>query len=71
MAITDKAGAAGIKHWIESRYEIEIPKHDPHIMKIKDKIDAEYASDRVSAISDDEMTAWLTEVFGDNIPPLR
>ena len=71
VAITDKAGAAGIKHWVESRYDIDIPKHDPHIMKIKDKIDAEYSSDRVSAISDDEMTAWIVEIFGDNLPPLR
>ena len=36
VAITDKSGAAGIKHWIEQRYVIEIPKHDPRVMKIKD-----------------------------------
>ena len=71
VAITDKAGAAGIKHWIEARYEIEIAKHDPHIAKIKDRIDAEYADNRVSAISDDEMRRWMREVFDDNLPPLR
>ena len=71
VAITDKSGAAGIKHWLERRYDIEIPKHDPHVMKIKDKIDAEYTADRVSAISDKEMTAWTEEVFGDKLPPLR
>ncbi|NQT01337.1 MAG: 2-isopropylmalate synthase, partial [Planctomycetes bacterium] len=31
VAITDKTGAAGIKHWVEARYIIEIPKHDPRI----------------------------------------
>jgi len=71
VAITDKTGAAGIKHWIESRYEIEIAKHDPRVMHIKDKIDAEYAADRVSMISDKEMAEWTKEAFGDNLPPMR
>jgi isopropylmalate/homocitrate/citramalate synthase len=71
VAITDKAGAAGIKHWVEAKYEIQIPKHDPRITKIKDKIDAEYAADRVSMISDEEMFEWAREAFGGNLPPLR
>jgi len=71
VAITDKTGAAGIKHWIEAKYEIEIAKHDPRVMKIKDKIDAEYAENRVSAISDEEMFKWVREVFGDDLPLLR
>lgn len=71
VAITDKSGAAGIKHWIEERYQIDIPKHDPRVISIKDRIDAEYAADRISAISDDEMIAWTEELFGDKLPPLR
>ncbi|MHC4624328.1 MAG: 2-isopropylmalate synthase [Planctomycetota bacterium] len=71
VAITDKTGAAGIKHWIEARYQIEIPKHNPRIAKIKDRIDAEYTADRVSAISDQEMFRWVREVFEDDMPPLR
>lgn len=71
VAITDKTGAAGIKHWIEERYDIQIPKHDPHVIAIKEKIDTEYAADRIAAISDDEMIAWCEELFGDNLPPLR
>jgi len=71
VAITDKTGAAGIKHWIEVRYEIDIPKHDPRVTKIKDRIDAEYAADRVSAISDDEMLQWVREAFDNNLPPSR
>ena len=71
VAITDKSGAAGIKHWIEERYDVDIPKHDPHVIAIKDKIDVEYAADRVSTISDDEMIAWSEEIFGANLPPLR
>ncbi len=71
VAITDKAGLAGIKHWIEVRYQIEIPKHDPRIAKIKEKIDAEYEANRASAISDDEMFEWVREAFGEDLPALR
>jgi isopropylmalate/homocitrate/citramalate synthase len=71
VAITDKTGAAGIKHWIEERYDIQIAKHDPHVIAIKEKIDTEYAADRIAAISDDEMIAWSEEVFGDKLPQLR
>ncbi len=71
VAITDKTGAAGIKHWIEAKYEIEIPKHDLRITKIKDRIDAEYSANRVSAISNKEMFEWTREAFGGNLPPLR
>jgi len=71
VAITDKTGAAGIKHWIEARYQIEVPKHDRRITKIKDEIDAEYAADRVSMISDEEMFEWVRQSFEDDLPPLR
>jgi isopropylmalate/homocitrate/citramalate synthase len=71
VAITDKTGAAGIKHWVEAKYEIQIPKHDPRITKIKDKIDAEYAAYRVSVISDEEMFEWMREAFAGDLPPLR
>ena len=71
VAITDKTGAAGIKHWIEARYTIEIPKHDIRITKIKDKIDAEYSANRVSAISDEEMLRWAQKAFGSDMPPAR
>ena len=53
------------------RYDIEIVKHDPHVITIKEKIDTEYAADRIAAISDDEMIAWSEEVFGDKLPQLR
>jgi len=71
VAITDKTGAAGIKHFIEERYEIDIAKHDPRVIAIKDKIDAEYETERVSAISDSEMIEWVEQAFGDELPPLR
>ncbi len=71
VAITDKTGAAGIKHWVEAHYDIQIAKHDPRIVAVKDRIDSEYAADRVSVISDDEMFAWVAEVFADDLPARR
>ncbi|MBN1795195.1 MAG: hypothetical protein JW804_00830 [Sedimentisphaerales bacterium] len=71
VAITDKAGAAGIKHWIEARYQITIGKHDPRVQKIKEHVDEEYLADRVSAISDDEMFAWSKEAFKNDLPQRR
>jgi isopropylmalate/homocitrate/citramalate synthase len=71
VAISDKTGAAGVKHWVESRFDIQISKHDPRITKVKNRIDAEYAADRVSAISDEEMLRWIKEAFGDSLPQLQ
>ncbi len=71
VAITDKTGAAGIKHWIDARFQIDIPKHDPRVTRIKDRIDTEYAADRVSSISDEEMYQWVREAFGADLPPAR
>jgi hypothetical protein len=50
---------------------MEITKHDPRVVKIRDRIASEYASDRVSAISDDEMLQWVKEAFADGLPPMR
>jgi len=64
VSITDKSGAAGIKHWIEGRYRLDVAKDDPRLLAIRDKVDAQYEAGRATAISDDEMTAWYHEAFG-------
>lgn len=71
VAIADKTGAAGIKHWVETHYEMQIPKHDPRITWIKDKIDAEYAANRISVISDEEMHQWVRQAFNNQAPPAK
>jgi citrate (Re)-synthase len=71
VAIADKTGAAGIKHWVETQYDIQVAKHDPRITWIKDRIDAEYAADRISAISDEEMHQWVRQAFKGKVPPQR
>ena len=63
VAITDKSGAAGIKHWIEANYAIDAAKDDPRLLAIRDRVDAEYEGGRTTAISDEEMHAWFKEAF--------
>jgi len=63
VAITDKSGAAGIKHWIDSNYGTNLRKDDPRLQSIRAAVDAEYESGRCTAISDEEMHAWYAEFF--------
>lgn len=63
VAITDKAGAAGIKHWIDTNYGTNLPKDNPQLQTIRAKVEAEYEAGRCTAISDEEMHAWYAEVF--------
>jgi citrate (Re)-synthase len=63
VAITDKSGAAGIKHWIEASYQLDVAKDDARLLTIRDRVDAEYEGGRTTTISDDEMHAWYKEAF--------
>ncbi len=64
VAVTDVSGLAGIACWVNQYFRLtgerSVGKTDPMILKIKEWIDAAYENGRVTAISDDEMTA-LTE----------
>ena len=64
VAITDKSGAAGIKHWLERRFSVNVPKDDSRLVAMKEKVDAEYEGGRTSTISEEEMIAWYEEAFG-------
>ncbi len=64
VAITDKSGAAGIKHWIQGNYGLDVPKDDQRLLAIRKKVEAEYEAGRTTAISDDEMHEWYREAFG-------
>jgi citrate (Re)-synthase len=59
VSITDKSGVAGIAYWVDSYLgregEKRIDKRDPGLMKIKKWVDEQYARQRTTAISDDEM----------------
>ena len=63
VVITDKSGAAGIKHWIDAHYKTNVAKDDSRLLSIRDRVDAEYDVGRTTAISDEEMHAWYKESF--------
>ncbi len=63
VAITDKSGAAGLKHWIDAHYGTDLAKDDPRLLAIKTKVEKAYEGGRTTAISDEEMHAWCKEAF--------
>lgn len=65
VLITDKSGVAGIKHWVEQRYQVEpLSKSDSRLTRIYDQIMAEYEKGRTTSISEEEMNRWVAESFG-------
>ena len=64
VRITDKSGAAGIKHWITRNHHLDVAKDDSRLLQIRDRVDGEYEAGRTTAISDEEMQAWFTDAFG-------
>ena len=63
VAITDKSGAAGIKHWIQANYGLDVPKDDTRLQAIRMNVEAEYEAGRTTAISDEEMHRWVSLAF--------
>jgi isopropylmalate/homocitrate/citramalate synthase len=63
VAVTDKSGAAGIKHWLQSHYGIDVAKDDPRLLAVRQKVEAQYEEGRNTTISDEEMHRWYKEAF--------
>jgi isopropylmalate/homocitrate/citramalate synthase len=72
VAVTDKSGLAGIAHWVNTYLKRphgkHIPKTHPGLAKIKDWVDMEYAGDRVTSISDEELLALARQHLPDCFP---
>lgn len=62
VAITDRAGLAGIAYWINTQHpkfkdsDEKIDKTHPGVAKIKEYIDQQFATDRVNPLTKEEMT---------------
>ena len=60
------SGVAGIAFWINSYYsvpaEMHIDKRDDLILKMKERVDAQYAEGRTTVISDGELDAMFREL---------
>lgn len=61
IGITDKSGAAGIAYWLNNRLKLpesnKATKADPGVLAMKDWVDKQYAEDRTTGISEEEMWA--------------
>ena len=73
VAITNTSGISGIAHWINSEYNLEgkdaLDKKHPLVVKVKEWVDSEYESGRITAITDDELYKVVeeySEVLGFN-----
>lgn len=61
VAITDRAGLAGIAYWVNTRHpkfkdsENKIDKAHPGVLKIKEHIDGLFKEDRVNPLTEEEM----------------
>jgi isopropylmalate/homocitrate/citramalate synthase len=67
IVITNTSGLAGIVHWVNEFYNKSkndlLQKRDARIAKIKEWVDAQYESGRVTAITDEEMETITKLVF--------
>jgi len=66
VAITDKSGAAGLLMWMQTHRPAEaagLDKRDSRLLRVLDRVMAEYDDGRVIAIPDEEVHAMIDEVF--------
>lgn len=72
VAISNTSGLAGIAYWINTYYNLPedqwVEKRDPLIEQIKNWIDGEYANDRQTVISDEELVELIARLAPGRFP---
>jgi len=65
VAVSDKSGAAGIVHWINSTLKLSgerrVEKQHPGVARIVELIERQYDTGRTTSISNEEMLFWTKE----------
>lgn len=66
VAVSNTSGLAGIAHWMNAYYRLTgeraVDKNSPVVKKVKEWVDTEYESGRVTVITDDELVKFITDV---------
>ncbi|MBQ1848343.1 MAG: 2-isopropylmalate synthase [Clostridia bacterium] len=66
VAVDSHSGAAGIAHWLNSFYSLSgenrIDKHDPIVLKIKDRVAQMYEDGRTTVMGDTELEDILRQL---------
>ena len=64
-AVSNTSGLAGIAHWINTYYRLTgeraVDKSSELVVKVKEWVDAEYESGRVTVLTDDELVRVITD----------
>ena len=65
-AVSNTSGLAGIAHWINTYYKLpkerHVDKNDALVVRIKDEVDAEYESGRVTVMTNQELVSMIAQV---------
>lgn len=66
VAVSNTSGLAGIAHWINNYYKLEeerqVDKTSPVVIRVKEWVDAEYDTGRITVITDAELVKVITDV---------
>lgn len=69
VAVSNTSGLAGIAHWINTYYKLRgdraVEKSSPLVAKVKEWVDAEYESGRVTVLTDEELVRVITDTCRD------
>lgn len=66
VSVSNTSGLAGIAHWMNTYFKLKdndvVDKTNPVVIKVKDWVDKEYESGRVTVITDEELISVINEV---------
>ena len=68
-AVSNTSGLAGIAHWINTYYKLpeerQVDKNSKLVKRIKEEVDAEYESGRVTVMTNNELVSMITQTCMD------
>ncbi len=69
VAVSNTSGLAGIAHWVNNHYDLQderaLDKSSPLVQAVKDWVDKQYESGRVTVITDDELHAQVNSAMSE------
>ena len=65
-AVSNTSGLAGIAHWMNTYYRLpenkQVDKNSPLVKEVKEWVDKEYETGRVTVLTDDELVRVITDI---------
>ena len=70
MAVSNTSGLAGIAHWMNTYFKLKgdkaVQKNDPIVVNVKEWVDKEYETGRVTVITDEELLEAIDRACKEN-----